>query len=117
MVKSMNLYIVIKTSFDAIHAWPDCPFFEVEYLKSVHRHVFHVTLKWEVFHNNRDKEFIIMKQQVESFIYKNWKGKNLGTKSCEQLAVELLKRFDAVYVSVFEDNENGAEAIDERQKR
>jgi hypothetical protein len=29
--------------------------------------------------------------------------------SCEMLAKEILKEFDCVYVSVFEDNENGAE--------
>ena len=32
-----------------------------------------------------------------------------GAKSCEMLAKEILKEFDCVYVSVFEDNENGAE--------
>ena len=32
-----------------------------------------------------------------------------GAMSCEMLAKEILKEFDCVYVSVFEDNENGAE--------
>ena len=32
-----------------------------------------------------------------------------GAKSCEMLAKEIMEEFDCCYVSVFEDNENGAE--------
>ena len=36
-----------------------------------------------------------------------------GATSCEMLSKEILKTFDCCYVSVFEDNENGAEIMTE----
>jgi len=71
--------------------------------------MFHVELKWKVSHNDRDKEFIVMKRKVERYVEERWKGKDLGRLSCEMMAEELLKEFGAVKVSVFEDGENGAE--------
>ena len=105
----MKIYIVINTSFEAIHHWPECPFESVAFLRQKHRHVFYVTMKWLVGHQDRDKEFIIMKQKVNLFINKNWEKQDLGRKSCEMIATDLLTQFNAQFVSVFEDNENGAE--------
>lgn len=105
----MNRCIVIKTSFEAIHNWPDCPIEEVSFLKHPHRHIFHVKMKWDVSHNDRDIEFIQAKRKVDNFVEWHWAGKNIGAKSCEMLAQTLLDLFNASFVSVFEDNENGAE--------
>lgn len=105
----MKTYIVIKTSFEAIHYWPECPFDSVAFLRQKHRHIFHVELKWLVSHQDRDKEFIIMKRKVNEFIRKNWDGQDLERRSCEMMATDLLAQFNANFVSVFEDNENGAE--------
>ena len=105
----MKTFILIKTTFEAIHCWPTCPFTEVLYLQSPHRHIFHVTVKWEVLHNDRDKEFIMMKHEVENHITQRYHRKDIGSLSCEQIAQSLLLTFNAVYVSVFEDDENGAE--------
>lgn len=106
----MIRYIVIKTEFEAIHCWPDCPFDDVDFLRYPHRHVFHVTVKWKVQHDDRDKEFIMMKRQVEQYL--KILGNNIGSLSCEQLADKIHWVFpDSTFVSVFEDNENGAEVI------
>lgn len=105
----MKIYIVIKTSFEAIHCWPDCPYESVSFLRNKHRHVFHVIMKWAVSHQDRDKEFIIVKRKVQEYINKHWSGQDLGKKSCEMMATELLTNFNAQFASVFEDDENGAE--------
>lgn len=101
--------IVIRTSFSALHCWPDCPIKEVSYLKQVHRHVFHVEMKWPVNHNDRDIEFIQMKNRVNKWLQLNYEGADLGATSCEMMCEELMGMFQASFVSVFEDNENGAE--------
>jgi hypothetical protein len=106
--------IVIKTQFEAIHCWPECPIEEVSFLRTPHRHVFHVTVKWKVEHNDRDKEFILMKRSVTEFCRNVVDNHNndLGRRSCEDIADMIHNAYlDACFVSVFEDNENGVEAI------
>ena len=66
-------------------------------------------MKWEVKHDNREIEFIEMKESVESFIGKIYRNRFLGNRSCEILCKELAIAFKACYVRVMEDNENGAE--------
>lgn len=105
----MKTLIVIKLNFEAIHCWPECPFESVAFLRQKHRHIFYVTIKWTVGHQDRDKEFIIMKREVQEYINKHWARQDLGRKSCEMMATELLVTFGAQFVSVFEDDENGAE--------
>lgn len=114
----MKKLIVVKTQFEAIHCWPECPIKEVAFLKNPHRHVFYVIVKWVVNHNDRDKEFIIMKRELDRFIHltlfripENNFGIDLGRMSCEDIADHIHKAFpDCCFVSVFEDNENGVEA-------
>jgi len=105
----MKTRIIVKTQFTAIHHWPECPHDEVYYLQDPHRHIFHVTMKWKVDHDDRDKEFIMMKNKVDEFLRSHWHNKFVGKLSCEMMARRLVELFDADYVSVFEDNENGAE--------
>jgi len=105
----MKIQVVIKTQFPAIHCWRACPLDEVSFLRDPHRHVFHAVLKFAVTHTDRDIEFISMKNKVEDFIQTRFYNQDLGTTSCEDIAVYLLKEFGAVFVSIFEDNENGAE--------
>lgn len=105
----MKKFVVIKTAFPGLHHWPECPLDEVGYLRDLHRHLFWVVMKWQVGHNDRDIEFITYKNAVEDFIKNAWYNQNLGESSCEMLAEVLMKKFGADFVSVFEDNENGAE--------
>jgi hypothetical protein len=108
----MRKNVIITTRFSAIHSWPDCTIESVAYLRHNHRHVFHVVIKIPVSHDDRDVEFISKKEEIMQFINKNWEGVNVGTRSCESLAEELLTRFGACYVSVMEDGENGGEVYE-----
>lgn len=102
--------VVIKTTFCATHHWPACPFKEVEYLQQIHRHQFHVVMKFPVEHEDRALEFIMLKEELTKFLREKYDGQFLGTKSCEQIAEELLHTFPkSTFTSVFEDDENGAE--------
>jgi len=101
-------FIVIRTSFPALHCWPECPFEDVAYLKNPHRHVFHVEMKFETT-EDRQIEFIRQKMDIDAYIMLNFYGRFLERISCETIAANLGKYFDAFFVSVFEDDENGAE--------
>jgi 6-pyruvoyl-tetrahydropterin synthase len=104
----MMTYIVVRTQFEATHCWPECPIEAVAFLKHPHRHMFHVTVKWNVSHGNRELEFIVAKRKVQQFL-ESFNG-DLGSRSCEHLCEILLEEFmTASYASVFEDGENGAE--------
>jgi len=102
--------IIITTKFSAIHRWPDCPIEEVSYLRNPHRHEFHVTAKAPINHDDRDIEFIQLKNKINKFIRENWEEKDLGRMSCEMFCSKLMKEFSVLnYVRVMEDGENGAE--------
>jgi len=108
--------IILNTQFSAIHCWPDCGIPEMKYLKHPHRHVFHIRMKWEVNHDNRDIEFIQQKEKVEHYIREQWLNKNLGQMSCESIAKTFGVYWKADYVRCMEDNENGAEWMKEEEK-
>jgi len=105
--KMGKTFIVVRTSFEALHQWPECPFNDVGYLRNLHRHIFHVEMKIETT-GDRQIEFIRHKNLINKFIDNKYKGFNLGPTSCEVIAETLSKAFGASSVSVFEDNENGA---------
>lgn len=105
----MNKRIIINTEFIATHSWPGCDIKEVDYLKHEHRHTFKVCLKFNVSHNDRDIEFIVEKRKIDNLLQEHFANKHLGARSCEDIAEELLLHFNAEYVSVSEDGENGAE--------
>ena len=104
----MLINVIVKFSFEGLHRWKNAP--ETSYLKYPHRHIFYVTAKKRVSHTDRDIEFIDFKHQMQSYC-EDLSLDNLG--SCEKIAEELLIAFECCYVSVFEDNENGAEVINE----
>ena len=117
----MKTNIIINLQFEALHHWATCPDIHPQgYLKHPHRHTFHITLKIPVNHADRDLEFIDHKHTIEVDLHSKYGGHfdyndiaDLGAMSCEMLAEELLDRWDAVYVSVLEDGENGAEVYRE----
>jgi len=100
--------IIISLQYAATHFWSGCNIQEVIYLKDEHRHVFHITCKKEVSHDDRDVEIISFKNEVLGWLDFHYKGK-FGGKSCEMIARELLNDFELNYCKVLEDNENGAE--------
>ena len=100
--------VFITGTFPAVHCWPDCPFEEVSFLKTPHRHLFHYRMEKRVYHNDRDVEFFMFKNEVDSFIRGNLWNQDLGAMSCEMIATKLLEIFKACKVEISEDGENGA---------
>lgn len=94
--------------FEGIHCWPTCPFEEVKYLRDPHRHIFHIKASKEVFHDDRDVEFIMLKHKVETYLKTAFPDGQMGATSCEMLGRILMEAFDLVQVEVSEDGENGA---------
>ena len=106
-----EVYCTLKT--EGIHLWSLCPLDEVEYLRDPHRHVFHIKAFKKVSHDNRDVEFIVLKHQLETYLFENYFKQSLklcdfGEQSCEMLAKELISKFDLSSCEVSEDGENGA---------
>lgn len=94
--------------FEGIHCWPNCPFEEVKYLRDPHRHIFHIKAHKQVFHDDRDVEFIMLKHGIEEYLKVRYPGGQMEATSCEILARDLIDWFDLVEVGVSEDGENGA---------
>ena len=87
--------------------------YDVSFLANPHRHIFHFRISIDVFHNDRDIEFIQFKRWCESLY--NQGTLELDWKSCEMIADDLYLQIASKYpgrnviISVSEDNENGAE--------
>ena len=112
----MKTNVIANLEIEGLHNWPaaDQVFPEVGFLSNMHRHKWFITAKKRVFHDDRDVEFIMFKRDIIQWLehqYYNKKSRTheFGAKSCEMLAKEIMEEFGCVYVSVFEDNENGAE--------
>jgi hypothetical protein len=85
--------------------------YDVSFLASPHRHIFHFKVSIDVFHNDRDIEFIQFKRWLENLYASD--TVQLDYKSCEMIADDLYVQIAntypgrAVVISVSEDNENG----------
>jgi len=85
--------------------------YDVSFLASPHRHMFHFRVAIDVFHNDRDIEFIQFKRWLVS-LYQN-SVLALDWKSCEMIAddlyIQIADRYPgrAVVIEVSEDGENG----------
>ena len=84
---------------------------DVSFLGSEHRHIFHFKVYLEVFHDDRDVEFIQFKRWMQR-LYSS-EVLELNHRSCEMIADELYNVIIATYpdrevwIEVSEDNENG----------
>jgi len=108
----MKIIVWIQTSFEGFHRWKDSPE-GVEFLRDYHRHIFRVKLGVEAKHDDRDIEFFQLKRDVERYIKEHYQGEYFGD-SCEMIAMKLLARFNADFVEVSEDGENGATVSDDK---
>lgn len=109
----MKTEVYCTLQVEGTHNWNDCPFPEVDYLTVPHRHVFHIKAYKEVFHDDRDQEFIMLKHMVQQHFDDSYylAAKKLcvfGSMSCEMIARELIEKFGLSRCEVNEDNENGA---------
>lgn len=86
--------------------------YDVSFLGYPHRHVFHFRVAIEVFHDDRDIEFIQFKRWLENLYGKG--TLELDYKSCEMMATDLYQQINSRYpnrevtIDVSEDGENGA---------
>jgi len=89
--------------------------YDVSFLATPHRHIFHFEVTIEVFHNDRDIEFIQFKRWLENQYSQNILA--LDYKSCEMISDDLYEVIATRYpdrniiISVSEDNENGATIV------
>jgi hypothetical protein len=87
--------------------------YDVSFLASPHRHIFHFRVWIDVFHNDRDIEFIQFKRWLESLYNGSSSVLALDWKSCEMIADDLYTQIAArypgraVWIDVAEDGENG----------
>ena len=91
---------------------------DVSFLGYPHRHIFHFKVWIEVFHDDRDIEFIQFKRWLERLyagVDSSGSVLQLDYKSCEMIADDLAYTIRDEYpgryikISVAEDKENGCE--------
>ena len=101
---------------EGIHKYPaaltDPNLADVSFLGHPHRHIFHFKVWIEVFHDDRDLEFIQFKRWMEGLY--NEGTLQLDFKSCEMISDDLYAQVTAKYpgrhitIDVSEDGENGS---------
>lgn len=115
-----NKMIWVTFSREGIHRYPAAledpklktgDEYDVSFLGHPHRHIFYFKVYIEVFHDDRDIEFIQFKRWLNNLY---GQGKlQLDYKSCEMIAEDLYLKINArypgreVWIEVSEDNENG----------
>ena len=100
--------IFVRFQVPGFHHWPE-PTERRVYLGHRHRHLFHVEVRIDVGHDDREVEF----HDLLDFARTQFPGGELGGQSCEMMARSLgnkiARQFGrAVEVSVSEDGEVGA---------
>ena len=114
-------FIYVKFQKEGIHCYPAAATdpklatgdeYDVSFLGTPHRHIFHFRVSIQVFQDDRDIEFIQFKRWLEKCY--NDGILELNHKSCEMIARELNDTINARYpgrktiIEVSEDGENGA---------
>jgi hypothetical protein len=112
--------IWVTFSREGIHRYPEAATdpnlctageYDVSFLANPHRHLFKFCVWIDVWHSNRDLEFIQFKRWLESLYSKDIL--QLDFKSVEMLAddlyVQIAERYPerAVWIEISEDGENG----------
>lgn len=139
-MEQLKKKIFVNYKFRGVHNWTNCPFNSVQFLRSPHHHEFEVIVTLYVTDEDREFEFIKIQHLLECFIvniYPNYNEEHkeedlfknvlesifpnnkhipytadLGSKSCEMIANDLLDCFKKVCnndieVSVSEDGHYG----------
>ena len=120
-VQHARRWIWVTFKKEGIHCYPEAATdpklatgdeYDVSFLASPHRHIFHFQVAIEVGHSDRDIEFIQAKRWMENLY--NTGTLQLSYKSCEMIAEDLYVEIAAKYpgrnvrIDVSEDGENGA---------
>jgi len=116
-----NRMIWVTFQKEGIHAYPAAATdpalatgdeYDVSFLGTPHRHIFHFTVAIQVVHNDRDIEFIQFKRWIENQYSTGIL--ELNNKSCEMISDDLYQTIATRYpdrnieITVSEDGENGA---------
>jgi hypothetical protein len=116
-----NKMIWVSFQKEGIHAYPAAATeptlatgdeYDVSFLATPHRHIFHFRVWLSVTHNDRDIEFIQFKRWLEN-LYKD-AILMLDYKSCEMMSDDLYDMISQkypgreVWIEVSEDGENGS---------
>ena len=114
--KPTSRSVWVKFQKEGIHKYPaaltDPRLESVSFLGNPHRHIFHFYVEIEVFHDDRDIEFIMFKRELESLYVSG--VMDIDHKSCEMLSDDLAEYILEKYpnrqlsISVSEDDENGS---------
>lgn len=115
-----NKMIWVTFSREGIHRYPAAledpklktgDEYDVSFLGHPHRHIFYFKVYIEVFHDDRDIEFIQFKRWLNNLYGQG--ELQLDYKSCEMIAEDLYLKINSkyprreVWIEVSEDNENG----------
>ena len=101
------MWVYVKFTFEGLHKWKDAPE-NTSFLRNLHRHIFHVVVKVQVFENDREIEFYELLKYCKSIFTLD------ELASCESMAqmlgYKITQRYPdrRVIVDISEDNENGA---------
>ena len=121
IIESANRKIFVQFQKEGIHCYPAAATdpalatgdeYDVSFLGTPHRHIFHFRVWIDVLHNDRDIEFIQFKRWLEN-LYRDG-TLQLDYKSCEMMSddlyLKIAERYPdrAVWIEVAEDGENGA---------
>lgn len=119
---SVVKWIEVHFQVEGIHCYPEAATnpdlatgdeYDVSFLATPHRHIFHFKVLLNVSHSNREVEFIQFKRWCQKQYSKMLSANN---KSCEMLAEDLYARMQkhkhyknrSAIINVSEDGENGA---------
>jgi len=74
----MRTNVIATLQLDGMHNWPDAQahFPEVGFLSNMHRHIWHITAKKRVYHDDRDVEFIMFKRDIEEYLRAKYYDEN-----------------------------------------
>ena len=110
MTSKQRIWVTFQK--EGLHKWPDATQHPgVEFLANEHRHMFHFRVDLDVWHDDREVEFILFKRELAG-LYNNETLKS-SHKSCEMMADELAEYIKLQYpgrdfkIEVSEDGENG----------
>lgn len=118
----MKNSIFVRFQKEGIHCYPaagtDPQLKDVSFLAYPHRHMFHFEVEIEVFHDDRDIEFILFKRWLESLFED--KVMEIDYQSCEMLSDDLYELIKVkypgrdIFIEVSEDGENGSRKFYEK---
>lgn len=108
----MLTWVYCTLELERLHRWKEAKKIpEVAYLSYLHRHLFQIRVDVQVFSDNREIEFHMLKHRVQKYV--NEQPEVIG--SCEMLAKDIVTFLEKAYgsgrkfrVQVSEDGECGA---------